>query len=66
MTFGQRGVFVDLGAERVLAAEKDDSKIAVEVKSFRGQPIAQPVLQDLQVPMVTFEPGKERIVQWIR
>jgi hypothetical protein len=34
LTFGQRNVFVALGAERVLAAEKDQEKIAVEIKSF--------------------------------
>jgi hypothetical protein len=110
VAFGQRGVYVDLGAERVVAAEKGCDKIAVEIKSFRGasdiadlelslgqfvfyrsllartdpqrklylavpdavfestfsEPIAQPVLQDLQVPLVTFEPATERIVQWIR
>jgi hypothetical protein len=36
LTFGQRNVFVDLGAERVLAAERGREKIAVEVKSFLG------------------------------
>lgn len=36
MAFGQKDVFVDLGAERLLAAEKGHEKIAVEIKSFRG------------------------------
>lgn len=36
LTFGQKSVFVDLGAQRVLAAEKDQEKIAVEIKSFQG------------------------------
>jgi hypothetical protein len=36
LSFGQRNVFVDLGAEQMLAAEKDAEKIAVEVKSFQG------------------------------
>ncbi len=36
VTFGQRNVYVDLGAERILAAEKDDQKIAVEIKTFLG------------------------------
>jgi hypothetical protein len=31
-----KSVFVDLGAERVLAAEKENEKIAIEVKTFRG------------------------------
>jgi hypothetical protein len=36
LTFGQKDVFVDLGAERVIAAEKGNEKIAVEVKSFQS------------------------------
>jgi hypothetical protein len=36
MTFGQKDVFVDLGAERLIAAEKNNEKIAVEIKSFQG------------------------------
>src|SRR5215212_2856877 len=36
ITFGRRRVFVDLGAERMLAAERGEEKIAVEVKSFLG------------------------------
>ncbi|MCB0520321.1 MAG: XisH protein [Saprospiraceae bacterium] len=31
---GQRKVKIDLGAERIIGAEKDDQKIAVEIKSF--------------------------------
>ena len=34
LTFGTRNVFVDLGAEAPLAAEKAGRKIAVEIKSF--------------------------------
>ncbi len=29
-------IFIDLGAEKILAAEKDGLKIAVEIKSFLG------------------------------
>jgi hypothetical protein len=36
LTFGQRDVFVDLGAEHLLAAEKGTEKIAVEIKGFQG------------------------------
>ena len=36
LSFGAKDVFVDLGAERLLAAEKGSEKIAVEIKSFRG------------------------------
>jgi len=34
---GRRNLFVDLGAERILAADRDGRRIAVEVKSFEGQ-----------------------------
>jgi hypothetical protein len=36
LPFGKRDLFVDLGAERLLAAERENRKIAVEVKSFVG------------------------------
>jgi hypothetical protein len=36
MTFGFKDVYVDLAAERLIAAEKDNERIAVEVKSFQG------------------------------
>jgi hypothetical protein len=109
LTFGQKDVFVDLGAERVLAAEKGDEKIAVEIKSFQGasdirdletaigqyvfyrslltrfepdrklflavpesvfastldEPIARPVLEDLAVTLIAFDPQQEVIVKWI-
>ena len=109
LIFGLRNVFVDLGAERFLAAEKGTEKIAVEIKSFRGQsevrdlelavgqyafyrslmvryeperslflavphhvlvstleePIARPVLEDLKVQLVSFDPQEAKIVQWM-
>jgi hypothetical protein len=34
LPWGTAPVYVDLGAEKIIAAEKNDSKIAVEVKSF--------------------------------
>ncbi|MEL6381178.1 MAG: element excision factor XisH family protein [Cyanobacteria bacterium J06626_18] len=34
LTVGLRSVYVDLGAEKLIAAERDSEKIAVEVKSF--------------------------------
>ena len=36
LTFGRRNLYVDLGAEIPIAAEKDGRIIAVEVKSFLG------------------------------
>lgn len=34
LKWGSKDLYVDLGAERLLAAEKSGQKIAVEVKSF--------------------------------
>jgi hypothetical protein len=31
---GKRDLFVDLGAEKLIAAEREGKKIAVEIKSF--------------------------------
>ena len=36
LRWGTKDMFVDLGAERLLAAEKGQRKIAVEIKSFVG------------------------------
>jgi hypothetical protein len=108
LTFGQRDVFVDLGAEQLLAAERGTEKIAVEVKSFQGvsdirdleialgqyvfyrsllvrfeperklflavpasvfastldEPIARPVIEDLAVALIAFDPQQEVITKW--
>ncbi len=34
LTIGSRSLYVDLGASKLLAAQKEDTKIAVEIKSF--------------------------------
>ena len=44
LRWGKKDMFVDLGAEKLLAAEKGERKIAVEVKSFLGRS----ELRDLQ------------------
>lgn len=36
LTWGLKDMYVDLGAEQLLAAEKAGNKIAVEIKSFSG------------------------------
>lgn len=108
LTFGQRNVFVDLGAERLVAAEKGQEKIAVEIKSFLGasdvrdlemaigqyvfyrsllarleperklflavpysvlvstldEPIARPVIDDLAIACLAFDPHQEVIIKW--
>lgn len=34
LSFGGVDLYVDLGAEKLIAAQKDEQKIAVEIKSF--------------------------------
>lgn len=36
LSFGGKDMYVDLGAERLMAAEKEGHQIAVEIKSFIG------------------------------
>jgi hypothetical protein len=37
LSYGGRDIYIDLGAERgLLAAEREEQKIAVEIKSFLG------------------------------
>src|SRR5947209_1000317 len=36
LQFGSKDLYIDLGAEQVLAAEKTGRRIAVEIKSFLG------------------------------
>jgi hypothetical protein len=106
----RKNLFVDLGAERMLAADRGTEKIAVEVKSFispsdmkdleeaTGQFVlyerllkryypdrilflavsedtkkrvfeeeaGQTLIEDGIIRLVTFEPVKEAIVQWIQ
>jgi len=38
---GLRDVFVDLGAQKLLAAEREGQKIAVEIKSFISQSLVK-------------------------
>jgi predicted RecB family endonuclease len=37
LRFGGRNLFVDLAGEQVIAAEKEEQRIAIEVKSFAGE-----------------------------
>ncbi|MEM7595532.1 MAG: element excision factor XisH family protein [Cyanobacteria bacterium P01_A01_bin.83] len=36
LQWGNKDLYVDLGAEKLIAAQKDNEKIAVEIKSFIG------------------------------
>jgi len=108
LAFGGEDVFVDLGAQRIIAAEKGLTKIAVEIKSFVGiseihevevaagqfafyrsllkriepdrklylavptdifattlqRAIVRPVLTDLEIHLIAFDPDTEVISQW--
>jgi XisH protein len=44
LRIGKRDVFVDLGAEKLIAAQREGKKIAVEIKSF----ISKSFIQDLE------------------
>jgi hypothetical protein len=37
LAVGTRNIYIDLGAETLIAAEQSNIQIAVEIKSFRGQ-----------------------------
>ncbi|MEG4517962.1 MULTISPECIES: element excision factor XisH family protein [unclassified Microcoleus] len=41
LQFGSRSVFVDLGATKLLAAEREGEIIAVEIKSFVGKSLVK-------------------------
>lgn len=53
--FGNVNFRVDLGAERLLAAEREGEKIAVEIKSLQ-----------YQVLIIVYDPASEVIVQWTK
>ncbi|MEE4356327.1 MAG: XisH family protein [Desulfococcaceae bacterium] len=36
LSFGGKNTYVDLGAEKIIGAEKNNQRIAVEIKSFLG------------------------------
>ncbi|MEW5986571.1 MAG: element excision factor XisH family protein [Chloroflexota bacterium] len=50
VAFGRHNLFVDLGAERILAAEKEGQQIAVEIKSFVGRSL----VHDLELAIGQF------------
>ncbi|ETW93946.1 MAG: fatty-acid oxidation protein subunit alpha, partial [Candidatus Entotheonella factor] len=47
LQWGARDLYVDLGAEQLVAAEKPGQKIAVEIKSFVGQSVVADLEQAL-------------------
>src|SRR5262249_19565402 len=59
LQLGVRRFYVDLGAERLLAAEKGTRKIAVEIKSFAG-PSEMKDLEDAVGQFVVYEHALRR------
>lgn len=50
LKIGERSKFVDLGAEKLIAAERDSQKIAVEIKSFLSpSPIKEIIKWQLEI-----------------
>lgn len=47
LPFGETEVYIDLGAETPLAAERDGEKIAVEIKTFLGRSAVNDLQQAL-------------------
>jgi len=47
LLYKDKNVFVDLGAQRLIAAQRDHQKIAVEIKSFVGLSI----MRDLEIAL---------------
>lgn len=39
LKFGDTRIYIDLGAEKIIAAQKDEQKIAIEIKSFIGDSV---------------------------
>lgn len=58
-------MYVDLGAERLLAAEKDEQRIFV-LRDVFEQPLGELLLEKHLVQVVGFDPNTEVIVQWKR
>jgi hypothetical protein len=50
LEYGRRNLYVDLGAENLLAAEKNQQRIAVEIKGFAGASD----MRDLEVALGQF------------
>ena len=44
---GRKDLFIDLGAEKLLAAERDTQKIAIEIKSF----VSPSEIRDLEIAL---------------
>lgn len=71
LPIGEQSVYVDLGAEKLLTAEKEGQKIAVEIKSF----LSRSPVKDLEIALgqyvlyqgiMTYREEKRRLYLAIR
>ncbi len=74
LEYGRRNLYVDLGAENLLAAEKDQRRIAVEIKGFAGafayeevfsDKLGQLVIRQQQLRLIVYEEEEQEIVRWL-
>ena len=79
LKWGQKDLYIDLGAEELVAAEKRGRQIAVEIKSFVGpsevedlknyalfeEPIGRILLENQRIQLLIFDPAREVVVKWI-
>jgi len=68
LSYGGRNVYVDLGAEQPIGAEKEGNRIAVEIKSFIGESdvheLSQSIGQYNMYRDIMVEIGLERVL-WL-
>jgi hypothetical protein len=62
--FGVLDVYIDLAAERLIAAERENQRIAVEIKSFLGPSLLTNFHTALGQFLV-YDPEKETLEQWV-
>lgn len=62
LKYGNVNFQVDLGAEKFLAAEKGNEKIAIEIKSF----LNPSAISKYQVLLIIYDPINEVIREWIK
>jgi len=68
LRWGKKDYYVDLGAERLIAAEKPGRRIAVEIKSFLGPSLVddmEKALGQYDLRIVVFHPKKREIIRWL-
>ena len=62
---GMRDSFVDLGAQKLLAAEKDTRLPEATMEGIFADKIADVLFGEKLVVALTFDPAEEVIVRWI-